>query len=60
MDNLFSLEKFSDLVTNYAPGVVGAILTLIIGFWVIGMIVSGIQKMKKKNGIDKTIQPFLG
>ena len=60
MDNLFSLEKFSDLVTNYAPVVVGAILTLILGFWVIGMIVSGVQKMMKKNGIDKTIQPFLG
>ncbi|MFT6360982.1 MAG: small conductance mechanosensitive channel [Saprospiraceae bacterium] len=60
MDNLFNLEKFSDLVTSYAPRVVGAILTLILGFWVIGMIVSGVQKMMKKNGIDKTIQPFLG
>ncbi len=60
MDNLFNLEKFSDLVTSYAPRVVGAILTLIIGFWIIGMIVGAIKKMMKKNGVDETIQPFLG
>ncbi|MFK8010204.1 MAG: mechanosensitive ion channel family protein [Saprospiraceae bacterium] len=60
MDNLFNLEKFSDLVTSYAPRVVGAILTLIIGFWIIGMIVGAIKRMMKKNGVDETIQPFLG
>ena len=60
MDNLFNLEKFSDLVTSYAPKVVGAILTLIIGFWIIGMIVGAIKKMMKRNGVDETIQPFLG
>ena len=60
MDNLFNLEKFSDLVTSYAPRVVGAILTLIIGFWIIGMIVGGIKKLMKRNKVDETIQPFLG
>ena len=60
MDNLFNLEKFSDLATTYAPKVVGAILTLIIGFWVIGMIVRAIKSLMTRNGVDETIQPFLG
>ncbi len=60
MDNLFNLEKFSDLVTAYAPKVVGAILTLIIGFWIIGMIVRGVKNLMSRNGVDETVQPFLG
>jgi len=60
MDNLFDLEKFSTLITEYAPRVVGAVLTLIIGFWIIGMIVRAIKNLMTKNGVDETIQPFLG
>ena len=59
MENLFDLSKFSELVTSYAPKVVGAILTLIIGFWIIGMIVGAVKKMMIRNNIDATIQPFL-
>lgn len=59
MENLFDLGKFSELVTGYAPKVIGAILTLIIGFWIIGMIVGGIQRLMKKRDIDATVQPFL-
>lgn len=47
------------MVTQYAPKVVGAILTLIIGFWIIGMIVRGVQNVMSKNKVDATIQPFL-
>ena len=59
MEGLFNLEKFSGMVTEYAPKVAGALLTLIIGFWVIGMIVSGVKKLLKKNDVDETVQPFL-
>lgn len=60
MENLFDFKAFSTLITNYTPKIVGAILTLIIGFWVIGMIVKGVKRMMKKNDVDETIQPFLG
>ncbi len=59
MNDLFDMTKFSELLTEYTPKVIGAVLTLIIGFWIIGMIVSGVKKMMKKRDVDKTIQPFL-
>ena len=59
MEGLFNLEKFSGMVTEYAPKVVGALLTLIIGFWIIGMIVRGVKNLMNKNGVDETVQPFL-
>ncbi len=59
MNDLFDMTKFSELITEYTPKVIGAILTLIIGFWVIGMIVSNVKKMMKKRDVDETIQPFL-
>ena len=59
MEGLFNLEKFSGMVTDYAPKVVGALLTLIIGFWIIGMIVRGVKNLMSKNGVDETVQPFL-
>lgn len=59
MNDLFDMTKFSELITEYTPKVIGAILTLIIGFWIIGMIVSSVKKMMKKRDVDETIQPFL-
>jgi small conductance mechanosensitive channel len=59
MNDLFDMAKFSELLTEYTPKVIGAVLTLIIGFWIIGMIVSGVKKMMKKRDVDETIQPFL-
>jgi len=59
MTDLFDMTKFSELITEYTPKVAGAILTLIIGFWIIGMIVNSTRKMMKKRNVDVTIQPFL-
>lgn len=59
MTDLFDPEKISDFVVDYAPKVVGAILTLIIGFIIIGWIVGMLKKMMVKRGIDPTISPFL-
>ena len=53
------LEKLSELATTYAPKVVGAILTLIIGFWVVGRITSALERGMEKRGMDETIRPFL-
>lgn len=53
------LEQFTEWAIAYAPKVVGAILTLIIGFWIIGWITSAITRTMKNQKIDQTVRPFL-
>jgi len=55
----FDPEKISEMVIGYAPKVVGAIITLIIGFWLAGMITRIARGAMKKRGMDDTIIPFL-
>ncbi len=59
MTDLFDLGKISEMVTEYAPKVIGAIITLVIGFMIIGWIVGMVKNMMQKRGIDPTISPFL-
>ena len=42
-----------------APQVAGAVLTLIIGFWIISRITKFMEQSMKKRGMDETIRPFL-
>lgn len=60
MENLFDLTELSKLVTAYAPKVISALLTLIIGFWIAGVITRFVKKLMIRNGADETITPFLG
>lgn len=53
------VEMLTNLAIEYAPKVAGAILTLIIGLWVIGWITNMITRMMSKRGVDETIRPFL-
>lgn len=53
------LEKLSEMITLYAPRVAGALLTLIIGFWIIGRITRLVSRAMEKRGFDPTIKPFL-
>lgn len=57
--DFLNMETLTNLFTEYAPKVVGALLTLFIGLWVIGMIVRTVDKSMAKNGIDDTLRPFL-
>lgn len=59
MKDLFNYEKFSEIITTYTPKFFGAILTLIIGFWIIGFITRWINKLMTNRNIDATIRPFL-
>lgn len=54
------MDSISNLLIEYAPKVFGAILTLIIGFWVAGKISRIFKKTLTKREIDPTIVPFLG
>ena len=60
MDGLFDMATISKLVTTYVPNVIGAILTLIIGFWIAGVVTRALKKILVKNGVDPTVTPFLG
>lgn len=55
----FDLQKILDMVYLYAPKVLGAILTLIIGFWIAGIFASKIKKSLTKSNVDKSLAPFL-
>ena len=57
--DFLNMETLSNLFTTYAPKVVGALLTLLIGLWIIGMISRGADKAMKRSGIDDTLRPFL-
>lgn len=58
-----SLEKYTDkaieLFMTYAPKLVLALATLVIGLWVIGTIVTVTQKALEKSKTDKTLVPFI-
>ena len=55
----FDLEKLSSMVTEYAPKVLGAVLTLIIGFWIAGMITRMVRRSLEKSNTDESVVPFL-
>lgn len=59
MENLFDIEQLSAMVTAYIPKIAGAILTLIIGFWIAGWITNLVRKSLKRNDVDATLTPFL-
>lgn len=59
MEKYFDLNTFTELITLYTPRVIGAILTLIIGFWIAGIVTKTTVRLINKKGVDKTIQPFL-
>ena len=51
--------KFIELVMIYAPKVVLAIVTLVVGLWVIGFVTKGVRKSMEKTKVDKTLIPFI-
>lgn len=57
------MEKYSnlviDLVAEYGPKLIGAVITLIIGLWVVKRISSFAKKSFEKRNIDPSLRPFL-
>lgn len=56
---LFSIEELSALVVSYAPKVVGALVTLVLGFWIIGRISRLVRRSMERAKIDTSVTPFL-
>lgn len=53
------LDKITSMSIEYAPRVLLALITLLVGFWLIGWISKTISKTLSKRNVDETIQPFI-
>jgi len=55
----FYTDKALDYAVDYGPKVILALLTLIIGLWIIRLVTRGIRKGFKKSKMDETLRPFI-
>ena len=53
------IPDYIDAAIGYAPKIIGAILILIIGFWIVKRIVGIMGRAMSKSGVDGDLQPFL-
>ena len=53
------VEQVMNMAIEYAPRVIGAIITLLIGFWVIGRVVNFLKQSLANRKVDATVRPFL-
>ena len=51
--------KLIDFFVEYGPKLIGAILVLIIGLWIVKLITKGTGRMLEKRKIDSSLIPFL-
>lgn len=52
-------SQLIDLIWTWGPKILTALLTLIIGLWIIGFIVKSIGKGMEKRNMDPSLRPFL-
>lgn len=58
MESLANID-FMGLVLEYGPKLLFAILTLIIGLWIVKIIVTGVEKGLERSETDETLKGFL-
>ena len=60
MENIDAyMAKFIELVMIYAPRFVLAIVTLVVGLWIIGLVTRLTRKSMEKTKADKTLIPLI-
>ncbi|NOR75754.1 MAG: mechanosensitive ion channel [Draconibacterium sp.] len=60
MENLQTFsQKIYDIVLNYGPRLIGALLTLIIGMWVISIIRNILRKRFEKKDMEPSLRSFI-
>ncbi len=52
-------EKLTGVLVEYGPRLLGAILVLVVGVWVIRLIMHGIRKRMDRSKLDDSLKPFL-
>jgi small conductance mechanosensitive channel len=53
------IDKGFDLITNFGPKLIGAILIWLIGNWVIKALIKGIRRAMEKSNYDESLKKFL-
>lgn len=53
------VDEIKAMVIEYAPSVLGALLTIIIGFWLSGVIAGKVRKTMEKRDVDVSLAPFI-
>ncbi|MCH8557061.1 MAG: mechanosensitive ion channel [Balneolia bacterium] len=53
-------ETATEIVTEYGPNILFAILTLVVGLWIVKFIVAAVKKGLDKSETDATLKSFLG
>ncbi|MEM1326747.1 MAG: mechanosensitive ion channel domain-containing protein [Bacteroidota bacterium] len=56
----FDLSPIIEKVVLYVPKIIGALVVLIIGFWLAGKLSGVVKKSLSKQKIDPSVQSFLG
>ena len=54
------LDQLSTVVVDYGLKIVGAVITLVIGLWIINQIVKILQKALNKSAVEESLEQFLG
>lgn len=61
VSQLFGLsEKFINWLTVFGPKVIGALIVFVIGLYITNLIAKMVSKGLKRNGVDVSLQSFLG
>lgn len=53
------VDQLTGLAVSYAPKVLGAIITLFIGFWLARVLASRLRKVLEHKDVDESLIPFL-
>ena len=53
------LGKANELLLNYGPKLIGAIIVLLVGLWIIKILTNGAARLMKRRGLDESLQPFI-
>jgi small conductance mechanosensitive channel len=60
MDSVNTIwDKINDVVITFGPRLIGAIITLIIGWWIIGIIQRSVRKSFEKREMEPSLRGFL-
>jgi len=52
-------DQIMDLALVYGPKIIYAVLTLVIGLWIVKAIANGFSKIMDKRDVDPSLKPFL-
>ena len=61
MENMEAIQNIDimDIVMTYGPNLLWAILTLVVGLWVVKLIVAGVRKALEKGDTETTLRGFI-